>query len=519
MKHILLFTTILLLLSCKHQVTEHEIIVKNLSIEETLQLMLSEEYQQTLNIDEQGRKLLYDFYNNRQFKPLWSSKDSLNEVGSTLKDLLQKPIHFGLSKNRFDLNWSDSLALQNELVIVCGLARSFHDLKHGMSDSTLAVLKPYTYVAIESLDTLLDFSEKKYAEKIISWGPNDTSYVTLANFLFDFVQNNDLNEEKIDLKPYKTDSINAIKTATQLLFTKNYLDSTNLHDSLAFVKSLKKFQEHNWVNPTGKIDEETVQALTETNLHKAQRIALVLEKIRKKPNYPKRYFQINIPEYKLRLYNEDTLCSENNIVVGTFKNQTPELSSSLHTIVVYPFWNVPYSIASKEVLPALKTNVNYLAKNNMVLLRNKDTINPNKVNWSKIKKNTFPYKVVQQPGPKNSLGIVKFEFYNKYDVYFHDTPSKSYFKHVARTYSHGCMRTENPVELAKLVLELDENSVTPDSLDSLFLLPLKHHPIKLKKRIPVFIEYATVSLTPKSEVFLMRDIYYRDDEYIKALKL
>jgi murein L,D-transpeptidase YcbB/YkuD len=155
----------------------------------------------------------------------------------------------------------------------------------------------------------------------------------------------------------------------------------------------------------------------------------------------------------------------------------------------------------------------------MVLLRNKDTINPYKVKWGKIKKNSFPYKVVQQPGQKNSLGVLKFEFHSKYDVYFHDTPSKNYFKKIAKTYSHGCIRTENPLELAKIVLELDENPVTADSLDSLMLLPLKHHKIPIKDRIPIFIEYHTVVITPEKEVVLLRDIYFRDDKYIYGLDL
>lgn len=519
MKYIILLASIVLFTSCKTKITEQEIIQKHLTLEETLQLMLSPEYQQTLGIDEQGRNLLYAYYEQRNFKPLWTSKEGLNEIGTALHHLLQTPIQFGLSKKRFDLNWSDSVALQNELAIVCGLARSYKDLHYGMSDSTLEVLKPNRYVPLNSLDTLLDFSQKKYAEKIIAWGPADTNYHTLANYLFSFVQQNDITSIPTTIKPENQDSTNARALTQQFLVQHHYLDSLQQDDSLSFVRALRRFQEKNWVNPTGKIDNETVQALNETNLHKAQRIALEMEKIRRKEKSPKRYFLINIPEYKLRLYNEDTLCSEHTIVVGKLENQTPELKSKLHTIVAYPFWNVPYSIASKEILPAAQANPNYFDRNNMVLLRNKDTINPYKVKWGKIKKNSFPYKVVQQPGPKNSLGVLKFEFHSKYDVYFHDTPSKNYFKKIAKTYSHGCIRTENPLELAKIVLELDENPVTADSLDSLMLLPLKHHKIPIKNRIPIFIEYHTVVITPEKEVVLLRDIYFRDDKYIYGLDL
>lgn len=516
MKYYPLLLLFFLFYSCKSKINEKEIIEKHLTVQETIQTLLSKEYQEELKIDDEGRDLLYAFYENRDFKPLWSTKKSLNEIGTNLQKLLLNPIQFGLPDKRIDLDWSKELELQNELVIVCGLARIYKDLHYGLLDSSMTKLKPIRYVPLESMDTLLDFSKKNYAQKIISWGPIDSTYQVLANSLYEFVNTNNLKEEKIELKTAKEDSVNTLPTVKKILLEKKYLDSNTINDSLGFIKALKKFQSDNWSNPDGVIGKDVVQILTETNLHKAQRIALEMEKQRRKAKSPKRYIYINIPEYMLRLYNEDTLCSENRIVVGKIGNQTPELTSQLHSIVVYPFWNVPYSIASKEILPAAQANSNYFAKNDMVLLRNKDTINPNRVKWKKIKKNTFPYKIVQQPGPRNSLGILKFEFHNKYDVYFHDTPSKGLFNTVSRTYSHGCMRTENPTELAKIILELDENPITADSLDSLLLLPLKNYPIRLKKRIPIFIEYNTVIVTNNKAV-LLRDVYYRDDKYIEAL--
>lgn len=516
MKYYPLLLLFILVFSCKSKLNEKEIIEKHLTIEETIQSLLSEEYQEALKIDDEGRNLLYTFYENRGFKPLWSTKDSLNEIGTNLQQLVLNPIQFGLPEKRFDLNWSKEQALQNEIVIVCGLARIYKDLQYGLLDSSMTKLKPVRYVPLESMDTLLDFSQKNYAQKIISWGPIDSTYQALANSLYEFVNTNNLKEEKVELKTAKEDTINTLPTVKNILLKKNYLDSSMMNDSLTFIKALKKFQSENGSNPDGVIGKETVYILTETNLHKAQRIALEMEKQRRKKSYPKRYIYINIPEYMLRVYNEDTLCSENRIVVGKYENQTPELTSQLHSIIVYPFWNVPYSIASKEILPAAQANSNYFERNDMVLLKNKDTINPSRVNWKKIKKNTFPYKIMQQPGPRNSLGIIKFEFHNKYDVYFHDTPSKGLFTTVARTYSHGCMRTENPTDLAKVVLELDENPMTADSLDSLLLLPLKQFPIRLKKRIPIFIEYNSIIVTNNKAVIL-RDVYHRDDKYIQAL--
>jgi hypothetical protein len=193
-------------------------------------------------------------------------------------------------------------------------------------------------------------------------------------------------------------------------------------------------------------------------------VDLPLDKLRKKGKYPEKYIHINLPEYTLKFFANDSLKSVHNLVIGTTDHQTPQLRSKVHTIVVYPYWNVPYSIASKEILPALQANKNYLTKNNYKIYRGENEVNPYSINWKKIKKNTFPYKVVQQPGPKNSLGIIKFEFHNNYSVYIHDTPSKSYFRSDVRSFSHGCMRCENPVELGKLLLTYDSIRKKPNPI-------------------------------------------------------
>lgn len=517
MKKTFFIFTIILLASCKTKTAEDTLSQKNLTSEEILQIILSEEYRENLGIDEEGRNLLYFFYEKRNFKPLWSSRNSINPIVETLAQLLKQPIRFGLPDNRFDLNWDDKQPIQNEVVIACGLARSYNDLRYGMLDSSLTKLQPFSYVHPESLDTLLDFSKKNYTQKIISWGPSDTTYQQLANALFHLTETNLINGEKIELKTQKEDALAAIAGAKQILLTKNYLDSTQLYDSLAFVSALKKFQMDNGCNPDGIIGKNTVLVLTETNLRKAQRIAWAMEKQRhKKTDNPKRFIHINIPEYILRFYNEDTLCIENKIVVGKFENQTPELISGMHSIFVYPYWNVPYSISSKEILPAAKRDPDYFEKNDMVILKKGEPIDPHSVNWEKISEKSFPYAVRQNPGYKNSLGILKFDFYNKYDVYVHDTPSKNLFNTISRSYSHGCIRTENPVSLAKLILETDENAITADSLDTLIARTSHNFRIRLNKRIPVFIEYNTI-LTQNGRLKILRDVYLRDDKYIKIM--
>lgn len=248
-----------------------------------------------------------------------------------------------------------------------------------------------------------------------------------------------------------------------------------------------------------------------------------MDKIRSRKNRPSRYLRINIPEYKLRYFINDSLKSEHNIVVGKTDHQTPELTAKLRKIVVYPYWNVPYSISSKEILPHLKRDPAYLEKHNYVLLKKDSVVDPYGVNWKKIRQNSFPYKVRQDPGPRNSLGIIKFDFYNSESVYFHDTPSKSLFGVDVRAYSHGCMRTQHPIDLAKVILERDEyrnkiNEMTPDSLDSLYSLDtIENLEIKLLNPIPIFIEYQSV-VRDGERMKMYIDIYGRDEEYLKLIR-
>jgi murein L,D-transpeptidase YcbB/YkuD len=193
----------------------------------------------------------------------------------------------------------------------------------------------------------------------------------------------------------------------------------------------------------------------------------------------------------------------------------------LNKIIAYPYWNVPYSISSEEILPAVKANPNYLARHRYTLYKNGDTIDPSTVDWKSIRQTSFPFKVVQDVGRSNSLGIIKFNFPNSHSVYFHDTPSKSLFGADVRAYSHGCMRTQNPVDLATRILERDvvgrktNDVIIPDSLDSIMSRG-KNYTIKLLDPIPVYIEYVSVARIGEQMITHI-DIYGRDEEYLKIM--
>ncbi len=164
-----------------------------------------------------------------------------------------------------------------------------------------------------------------------------------------------------------------------------------------------------------------------------------------------RYVFINIPEFKFRLMSGGKIIHEERIVTGSPKNPTPIFSDEMETVVFNPYWNVPQSILVKEIIPAARSNPDYLYRNNLeVIWLGRRTVDPYMVDWQLVDPTKLSLR--QTPGPANALGQVKFLFPNKHAVYMHDTPSKHLFDRPVRAYSHGCMRVRNPLEFARILL-------------------------------------------------------------------
>jgi len=176
---------------------------------------------------------------------------------------------------------------------------------------------------------------------------------------------------------------------------------------------------------------------------------------------------------------------------------------------VNPYWSVPYSIATNEILPILRRNAGYLAANNMKLYNAAGKIvNPYAVNWGSVSAKNFPYAIKQMPGADNALGYIKYMFPNEYNIYIHDTPSRHLFKNSYRAVSHGCVRLENPLELAQYIMQQDQ-SWTPTELTKV-IDEGKNKIINLPKPIPVDLVYITVWIDENDNAVFYEDIYERN---------
>jgi murein L,D-transpeptidase YcbB/YkuD len=179
-------------------------------------------------------------------------------------------------------------------------------------------------------------------------------------------------------------------------------------------------------------------------------------------------------------------------------------------MVTYPQWTVPYSIIFKEMLPKIQKDVGYLEQQNLMVVDHNDSvIDPYTIDWSILNKKKFPYLLRQRQGDDNSLGVMKFNFSNKYDVYLHDTNARSMFSRSNRAISHGCVRVQKWDSLSHYLIAKNPPPITEDSLKAWLQREEKHY-IYLKQKVPVYLRYYTCEVKVDGKIQFFEDIYGDD---------
>lgn len=282
--------------------------------------------------------------------------------------------------------------------------------------------------------------------------------------------------------------------------------------------ALKKYQKKKKLTVDGMVGTETISSLNATDKEKFFRIALSMDKYKMLPEkMPDRYLWVNLSGYYLQLWQSDTIALYSKVVVGKPLTRTPELNSAISDMITYPQWTIPTSIIVKEILPGLKKDPGYLAEKGYSLLNEKnEEVDPYFIDWSKYKTG-IPYKVVQGSGDDNALGILKFNFPNKYSVYLHDTNQRYYFSRQFRSLSHGCVRVQEWQKLSQFILNNDSmyvvtkgktNYTKTDSVTQWLSNKEKHY-IPVRDRLPLFIRYFTCE-GRNGKIYFYDDIYNED---------
>ena len=293
-------------------------------------------------------------------------------------------------------------------------------------------------------------------------------------------------------------------------------DMTNKTYDASLEKDIRYFQEKHGLDSDGIIGKGTFAALNVPVEEKINQLRVNLERSRWiMHNLSEDFLIVNVAMFRAYVVQNSKITHNTNVQVGTYYHKTPVFKSSLKYIEFNPTWTVPRSITVREMIPKIKKDHGYLKSKNMVLLDGSGKIVPfSSVDFDKISTNNFPYVIRQEPGPGNALGEMKFIFPNKYSVYLHDTPSKYLFDHASRSFSHGCIRTQNPLQLAEVLLEgtdWDKQKIQ-ETLDS-----KKTTRAYFDEPIDVLLLYWTAGAYQNESIFYFPDIYKRDQPILEKL--
>lgn len=278
--------------------------------------------------------------------------------------------------------------------------------------------------------------------------------------------------------------------------------------------AVQRFQERHGLPGTGVVDAATLRELNVPVTTRIRQILVNLERARWLPeDLGDPYVLVNMAAFQLDVVEAGKSVLEMRVVVGERDKETPVFSDEISYIEVNPYWNVPKSIAYKEKLPQLRRNPYALVGQNIrVLAPGGGEVNPGTIDWAAVGAN-FPYRLRQDPGPRNALGRIKFMFPNPYDVYMHDTPSRSLFKRQVRAFSHGCIRVEKPMELAEYLLRGSwSRERIQRAIDG-----GKNRSMQLDKPVAVHLVYLTAWVDPNGLVQFREDLYNRDARLVAAL--
>ncbi len=294
-------------------------------------------------------------------------------------------------------------------------------------------------------------------------------------------------------------------------------ESQSLLYDQALQEGVMKFQERHNLDADGVIGPQTLAAMNVSVDDRIDQIRVNLERTRWVFRDVEDDFVLtNIAAFKVYLVRDRKVAWSAKAQVGRYYRQTPVFKASMKYMQFNPTWTVPPGILSKDILPRLKRDPGYLAEKNMdVVNRDGKVVDPATIDFSKYTGRNFPYQLVQRPGSTNALGRVKFIFPNHHFVFLHDTPSKTLFDRTERTFSSGCIRIENPFELAELLLN-DPEQWNQESIQTV-LDSEKPKTVFLKKPLTVMLLYGTVGVEEDGVIGFYNDVYKRDARILKAL--
>lgn len=473
------------------------------------------------HMSDTAKQLFRNFYNSRNFQYAWFDESGRTEHAGMLWNLYQRYLDFTPQTAKPDSAFEEVMqrVITGDTSIVLDaetIRKAELNLTHVFFDYAFAAYigstKPEElqwYIPRRKVNVmnLLDSIIMGRSSADDDWEPVDPQYRLLRNQLISFKRLQQAGAwQKIDslksgkLEKGMRDSL-VLQLKKRLFAVGKYpSEDTSLLFTDALRDSVKVVQQLFGLPDDGVVGESTVKALNIPIEQRIKQLLINLERVRWLPRRPSGdWLLVNIPSFRMRVYEGSSLIMQMKIVVGAAATKTVIFSDEMRYIVFSPYWNVPTSIVRSEILPAMRRNVNYLNKMHM---EKTGTVNGLPV-------------IRQRPGPGNALGQVKFVFPNTYNIYLHDTPAKSLFDESSRAFSHGCIRISEPFALARHLLR--NNSAWTDLKIKKAMNAGAENWVNLKAPVPVFITYFTAWVDDQGRLQLRNDIYGHDQRMAKHL--
>jgi murein L,D-transpeptidase YcbB/YkuD len=487
------------------------------------------------------RKQAREFYAAHEYDPVWTHQSQLTPQALALIELMEHAEQNGLRPDDYDgTRWTRRLArfaeknpeiTDNELAsldvsLTVSVLRYLTDLHRGRVNPNEVefALVAKNFAAADFLrDRVVNATDAKAAVQQAE--PAYSGYrsaLQALHFYLELAKHGDGGPLPALSKPMAPGEAYAgtpqlaarLKQLGDLPVDATLPEMPGLYEG-GLVQAVRHFQQRHGLSVTGHIGPETFQQLTVPLSHRVRELQLTLERWRWLPeDIGPSLIAINVPEFRLRAYEDHKEQLSMRVIVGqSFDHQTPIFADDMEFVIFRPYWNVPVSIIQNEIVPAMRRNPRYLATHHMEAVnRHGDVVTGPQV-ARQLKAGQLELR--QQPGPGNSLGLLKFILPNQYSVYLHGTPEGRLFQRSRRDFSHGCIRVEDPAALAEWVLRNNPGwnlkRIRAAMRGSGALQ------VNLKRPIPVLVLYETVFVGEDGEVNFFDDIYGLDAALEQAL--
>ena len=493
-------------------------------------------------VTKKQKRAIISFYKNRNFKSVWTDMEGVLPIGKQVLAYLAKADDEGMKKANYLpaqlTRFNDDLTeVESDLVSIAALdinltamvvrygqhasggriipnrLSGYHDLapptvasdeilakvtKTGQPENYLASLHPShkSYTAFKQALAALNNEApvKKYAHirtgGVIKIHHSDERIIQIRERLQD---------SGLLAKPAEDADLSQVQM--------DYYDQQ-------LVDAVKEFQKSKSLPADGVIGRRTFAAFNgRKKVNRRNVLVMNMERLRWLPrDFGRKHVIVNQASFKLEVMDDNRQVWQTRVVVGKPRNQTSFFIDKMETVVFNPYWGVPQSIITKEMLPRLQANPGYLDQRGFeVYNRSGRKVSSSSIDWYNYGGSRVPFSVRQPPSGRNALGKIKFLFPNKHAIYMHDTPSKHLFARSSRAFSHGCVRVKNPFKFAENILGWSRSRIDNKIATG------KNGAIRLKQSIPVYITYFTAWADQQGNVGYFSDVYGRDGRLDRAL--